>query len=212
MIISTKIKGVPLSFETGDYYFSPGSVDKGTLFMLSCVDFASDDKVLDLGCGYGPVGILAAKTIGAEKVILCDISDDAVRLSKENLSLNGISGVKVIKSDGFSDISDNDFTLILSNPPYHTDFSVARGFIEDGFNKLAVGGRLLMVTKRKDWYKNKIISVFGGVRIKEEDGYFVFEAQKRGTYPAPRKKAKKEMSRKLMRKLRRGKGNASAVT
>ncbi len=52
-------------------------------------------------------------------------------------------------------------------------------FIEKGYNRLRLGGRLLMVTKRREWYKRKLISVFGGVRIREAKGYFVFEAEKR---------------------------------
>ncbi|WP_408605614.1 methyltransferase [Bariatricus massiliensis] len=51
-------------------------------------------------------------------------------------------------SDGFRNVPDNDFTLILSNPPYHTDFSVPKHFIEVGFKKLVIGGKLIMVTKR----------------------------------------------------------------
>jgi 16S rRNA (guanine1207-N2)-methyltransferase len=76
-------------------------------------------------------------------------------------------------------LDETGFDCILSNPPYHTDFSVAKRFIEKGFNRLKPGGRMYMVTKRKEWYKNKFISVFGGVRIYEIDGYYVFEAEKR---------------------------------
>ncbi|NCU26429.1 methyltransferase, partial [Candidatus Nomurabacteria bacterium] len=78
------------------------------------------------------------------------------------------------------------YTLILSNPPYHTDFSVAKHFIEKGFNRLVLGGRMVMVTKRRDWYRNKFIAVFGGVSIREKDGYFVFAAEKRSSSYAGR--------------------------
>lgn len=71
------------------------------------------------------------------------------------------------------------------------DFAVPKMFIEKGFNRLRVGGQLYMVTKRKDWYKNKLIAVFGGVKIWEIDEYFVFMAiKKRASYAnaKPRKK------------------------
>lgn len=164
---------------TNSEVFSPKAVDTGTLAMLEQVDFTLQDKVLDLGCGCGIVGIVAAKLIGGENVFMCDISENAVALSKENALLNGIENISILQSDGLSQLAEKDFTLILSNPPYHTDFSVAKHFIEKGFNRLAVGGKLLMVTKRRDWYKNKIISIFGGVKIVEQDGYFVFIAEKR---------------------------------
>lgn len=67
----------------------------------------------------------------------------------------------------------------LSNPPYHTDFRVAKHFIEKGFNRLAIGGKMVMVTKRRDWYKRKLIAIFGGVQIREVDGYYVFLSEKR---------------------------------
>jgi len=56
---------------------------------------------------------------------------------------------------------------------------VPKLFIEKGFNRLAIGGKFYMVTKRKDWYKNKFVAIFGGVRIYEAGGYFIFEAERR---------------------------------
>ncbi len=175
-----EIKNKTLTLHTEGDVFSPGGLDRGTAAMLSCVTFSPEDKVLDLGCGCGIVGILAASLIGADRVTMCDISDSALSCSAHNAAANGVAdGLTLLRSDGLSAITDTDYTLILSNPPYHTDFSVAKGFIENGFRHLAVGGRLYMVTKRKDWYKNKLISVFGGVHIDEIDGYYVFTAEKR---------------------------------
>ena len=163
--------------------------------------FSAEDNVLDLGCGCGVVGICAAKQIGPERVWMCDISENAVRLSGQNAKANGVGTVTIRQSDGLKEISENGFTLILSNPPYHTDFAVAKEFIEDGFKKLALGGRLVMVTKRLDWYRNKLSSVFGGVTVKEQDGYYVFLAEKRDNRkPKKEKKNLQVMSKKLQRK------------
>jgi 16S rRNA (guanine1207-N2)-methyltransferase len=169
---------IELTFETSKELFSPKAVDAGTEFMLSKIEFTDQDKVLDLGCGYGVVGILAAKLIGPEQVVMVDINAEAVRMSQENAITNQVSAIKILESDGLANVSDFDFTLILSNPPYHVDFSVPKHFIEKGFNRLKMGGKLFMVTKRKEWYKNKIISVFGGVKIWEENEYYVFMAIK----------------------------------
>ena len=65
---------------------------------------------------------------------------------------------------------------------------MAKKFIEKGFNRLRVGGRMLMVTKRRDWYLNKLRAIFGGVRVREIDGYFVFVAEKRGTQYAQKRR------------------------
>lgn len=199
-MITAEIKNVSLRFETDTSNFSPNSIDVGTLAMLSAVEFSPDDKILDMGCGYGVVGILAAKLIGQKKVTMCDISESAVKQAKINAELNGVPDIDIKISDGFSEIADNDFTLILSNPPYHADFSVPKHFIEVGFKKLAVGGKMVMVTKRLDWYKNKLTSVFGGVMVREIDGYYVFISEKRGERVPKKEKAVGKLSKKLRRK------------
>ena len=201
MQIEEQVQGVDLVLQTNEEIFSPTAVDKGTRAMLSFVEFKEGDKVLDLGCGCGVVGILAAKQIGADNVVMCDVSENAIQLSGQNAAANGVDGVTIRRSDGLKEISETGFTLILSNPPYHTDFAVAKGFIEDGFKKLAIGGKMVMVTKRLDWYRNKLSSVFGGVTVKEKDGYYVFLAEKRGNRkPKKEKKNEQIMSKKLQRK------------
>ena len=179
MIIKGNIKGLDLEFETSQKSFSPSKIDAGTLAILSCVEFVHGQKVLDLGCGYGVVGITAARLVGAANVYMVDIDREAIMYSMKNAKRNEADAACIVQSDGFDSLNETGFDLILSNPPYHTDFNVAKKFIEKGFNRLKIGGKLLMVTKRKDWYKNKLISIFGGVKINEIDGYFVFEAERR---------------------------------
>ena len=202
-MISVIIKDIPMIFKTDATIFAPKAIDTGTLSMLSVTDFSPNDKVLDLGCGYGVVGIFASKIIGGKNVVMCDISKTAVEYSKINAELNQIKDIDIKISDGYKNIMDNDFTLILSNPPYHTDFSVAKNFIEVGYKRLVIGGRMVMVTKRLTWYKNKLSSVFGGVKVHEIDGYYVFIAEKRKTNH-PKKTnhliSEKKMSKKLKRK------------
>ena len=185
-VIVAELMGHRLELETDPALFSPAHADRGTLAMLSCAQFTPGMKVLDLGCGCGLVGILAARCCGGENVIMSDIDPLAVQIARRNALRNGAEGVRAVVSDGFSAIGEAGFDLILSNPPYQSDFSVAKRFIEKGFNRLKVGGRMLMVTKRRDWYRNKFVAIFGGVRVHEVDGYFVFEAEKRDSRYADR--------------------------
>jgi 16S rRNA (guanine1207-N2)-methyltransferase len=173
------INGTELVFETAEASFSPHGADKGTLTMLGAVSMKSGDKLLDLGCGYGIVGIYAAKLIGADNVVMSDVCEEAVALARRNAELNNVGGIKIIHSDGFRNLDDTGFSLILSNPPYHADFSVPKHFIEKGFNRLIIGGKMFMVTKRRDWYRNKLAAVFGGAEVLNIDGYYVFCAEKR---------------------------------
>ena len=178
-LLQVEILGQQVSLETRPGLFSPEHVDRGTLAMLSHVKIASGLRIMDLGCGCGVVGIVAAKIAGEENVFMSDADPMAVATARRNAERNGVSGVHVCVSDGFQSVDASGFDLILSNPPYQTDFSVAKGFIEKGFNRLKIGGKLYMVTKRRAWYKNKMISVFGGVEIRETDGYYVFIAERR---------------------------------
>ena len=178
-LLEAEVCGQRVSLETQAGLFSPGHVDRGTLAMLSHVHFEAGMRIMDLGCGCGVVGIVAAKITGEENVFMSDADPMAVETARRNAERNGVGGVEICVSDGFRSVEAAGFDLILSNPPYQTDFSVAKGFIEKGFNRLKIGGKLYMVTKRREWYKNKIISVFGGVEIRETDGYFVFIAERR---------------------------------
>ena len=206
-MISARIKNVDLVFETTPSIFSPNSIDNGTLAMLSVIDFLPGDKVLDLGCGYGIVGILAGKLIGEENVVMCDVSEQAVECATKNLRMNNVPDIRIRLSDGYKNVEERDFTLILSNPPYHADFSVPKHFIEGGFKKLTIGGKLVMVTKRLDWYKNKLTSVFGGAKVYEIDGYYVFIAEKRRKAVKEKEKKTGDLSKKLQRKQQRSKIN-----
>jgi 16S rRNA (guanine1207-N2)-methyltransferase len=147
------------------------------------VDFDHSDKVLDLGCGYGLMGIYAAKEVRPENVYLIDNDPVAVELAAQNAEINDVTAVHSACSDGFNDFREVGFTKILCNPPYHRDFSVAKHFIEKGFNRLALGGAMWLVTKREKWYRNKLTSIFGGVRVSAQNSYFVFNAiKKTGSY------------------------------
>jgi 16S rRNA (guanine1207-N2)-methyltransferase len=186
-MLDVTIGAVTLRLETEPHLFSPRSADAGTMAMLSRITFDPLDKVLDLGCGYGLVGILAAHHVAPARVVMLDNDPRAVAVARRNADANGVAGLTVGLSDGFRDTRETGFTKIISNPPYHVDFSVPKHFIEKGFNRLVLGGTLWMVTKRRDWYRNKLTAIFGGCRVHEIEGYFVFEATKlRSSYARSR--------------------------
>ena len=193
------LNGIDLDLDTTPDLFSPKSPDKGTLAMLSAVQLTPSDKVLDLGCGCGIAGIYAAKITGAHNVTMTDVLPAAAEAAKQNAIKNNVPDITVLCGSSYENVKDTDFTLILSNPPYHTDFSVAKSFIEGAYKHLTLGGRIVMVTKRLDWYKNKLTSVFGGVKVIESDGYYVFISEKRNR-PQKQKKQKNTLSKKLSKK------------
>lgn len=182
-----RIDQIELAIESTPELFSPRRLDSGTRAMLKCVSFSSDDRVLDLGCGCGIVGIYAAKLVGEKNVCLLDSDPKAIEYATRNAAANAVPSVSITLSDGFKDFGETDFTQILCNPPYHADFAVPKQFIMKGFNRLRIGGQMHFVTKRDTWYRNKIRAVFGGVRCQKVDGYFVISATKRRDSYAKRK-------------------------
>ena len=179
-IIHDTLLGFPLSFVTDERLFSPKAIDAGTMAMLSRCRLTKGEKVHDLGCAYGAVGIACAKLAGQEFIYMSDVDPLAVDIAKENAERNHVGQVQVICSDGYKNFHESGFDVILCNPPYHSDFSVAKHFIEKGFNRLKLGGRMYVVVKRLDWYKKKFIAVFGGLKLhREPAGYFVLEAYKK---------------------------------
>ena len=167
--------------ESAPGLFSPSHPDKGTIAMLSKVEFLPGQRVMDLGCGWGLVGVLAAKICGAENVYMCDIDPNAVSAARSNAERNGVGDVNICVSDGFKSVDAAGFDMILSNPPYQTDFAVAKSFIEKGFNRLKTGGWMYLVVKREKWYLNKMRAIFGGARSEECDGYYIISAQRRAS-------------------------------
>ncbi|HYF93411.1 MAG TPA: methyltransferase [Symbiobacteriaceae bacterium] len=157
--------------------FSPRHLDEGTAFMLEQVEHSPGARFLDLGCGAGIVSLVASETWGLQ-VTAVDVNARALRLTAMNAPQ-----ARVIPSNGFRSIQDHQFDIIASNPPYHTDFGVAKSFIEGAHAHLTTEGMLYLVVKRADWYIQKVRSVFGGCRIAERDGYTVIAAQKRPAKP-----------------------------
>ena len=143
-MLEVTIGEVTLRLQTEPSLFSPQRADAGTLAMLSLIRFEAQDKVLDLGCGYGLVGILAAHHLPAERVVMLDNDPTAVAIARRNADANGVPQVTVALSDGVRDTRETGFTKIISNPPYHVDFAVPKHFIEKGFNRLMLGGTMWM--------------------------------------------------------------------
>ncbi|MDW7655655.1 MAG: methyltransferase [Bacillota bacterium] len=168
-----------LSLTTYPALFSPRGPDAGTMALLQQIELMPEDRVLDLGCGYGLIGLAVAKKLGARSVVMVDIDPVAVAAARHNAEQNDCGDVTIVLGDGPAAALGLTFSLILCNPPYHTDFSVARRLIEQSYRQLETNGRLCLVVKRLDWYRNKLASLFGGVMVKPVGGYFVLTAIRR---------------------------------
>jgi 16S rRNA (guanine1207-N2)-methyltransferase len=166
--------------------FSYDRLDPGTGLLLEKLGpELSRQRVLDLGCGYGVLGLAAAR-LGAARVDLVDDNLLAVLAARENIRLHGLANARALPGDGITPVADQLYDLVLSNPPFHTgkgvDYQVSRAFILGARRVLAPGGRLVLVANRFIRYDQLMRTLFSQVAVLAETGKFHVLS---GTDPLP---------------------------
>jgi len=158
--------GMRYTFRSLPGVFSWRGLDEGTRLLLEVLRVADDERVLDVGCGYGPIGVWAARQAQRGHVTMVDVDVLAVRSARESLRLNGVTNAEVVLGDGARAAGGRTFTLVVSNPPFHsghsTDLQVAAGFIREAQALLERRGRLVVVANRflpyerlmRDWFRH----------------------------------------------------------
>ena len=162
--------------------FSPRSIDEGTLLLMKHVEVGASDVCLDLGCGYGPIGIALAKHCTKGEVHMVDKDFVAIELANNNANLNNLSNVKAYFSDAFLQVPNElKFDQVLSNLPAKVGREQLSIILYDAFDALKPGGKITVVTINglKDFIKNNFKSVFGNYKkLKQGQKYIVSQAIK----------------------------------
>ncbi len=155
--------------------FSFDHLDAGTRTLLSVLNIPPAAKVLDVGCGYGILGMYAAAS-GAGLVHFIDNNLYALACCRETITLNGIKNAEVYAGDLLDPIGTNKYDLILSNPPFHAghtvDYRITRAMIEQSFHALNPGSQMIIVANRFIRYDPLIKEIFGNVSTLVESGKF----------------------------------------
>ena len=118
-LVKARYRGIDFEFETDRGVFSRSGLDYGSNLLIETVlerEIHPVGRLLDLGCGYGPVGIVFKRSFPALEVVMCDVNQRALALAKKNATHNQVRYIDVIQSDGLHAIKD-EFDLILTNPP-----------------------------------------------------------------------------------------------
>lgn len=199
-------RGELLSFAVDRGVFSTHGLDPGTALLIEHLDLGPRDQVLEVGCGWGAVGVAAARRAPFGRVVLTDVNRRAARLAEENLARNRARNAEVRVGDLFEPVGDETFDVVVSNPPYRAGRPLVLRLLEEAAAHLRPEGRLLLVGKGSQgilFYQGWLAERWaGGVRVLgRRSGYRVLEARPVPVsaagreVPAPRSEAVKNRAR-----------------
>lgn len=182
IVIKAKLHGLDFTFNTTWGLFSPEKIDEGTEMLTNNINPKEDDTILDLGCGYGPIGIALARLATKGKVHMTDKDFVAVEYAKKNAELNNTPNAVAYLSNGFDQIpKETKFDIIVSNLPAKISkeyfwilFAEAKEFLKPGglFYVVTIAGLQHFIEKN-------FRLIFGNYELLEsKKTYFVAKATK----------------------------------
>jgi 16S rRNA (guanine1207-N2)-methyltransferase len=169
------VNDIELKLLTDNGVFSKRGLDFGTRTLLESLPHI-EGSVLDMGCGYGPIGIYLAK-LGAN-VDMCDINKRALKLAKDNLKLNNVVA-NVFESDLYANVSSK-YDYIISNPPIRVGNEILFKLLFEAKEYLNNLGHLIIVVNKDQGAKTiakKLESVYKVEIINKNKGFFVIDCQ-----------------------------------
>jgi 16S rRNA (guanine1207-N2)-methyltransferase len=181
-LLHTCFRGRTFEFLTASGVFSKHQIDLGTRLLIESMSLPKKGCVLDMGCGYGPVGIAAAVFNPSLYVILVDVNFRAVWLARQNLQRNLVSNAEVRRGSLYAQVEDMTFDCVLSNPPVSAGLETVKAIIVEAPNHMTRRGVFQMVVRSKIGGKRlRMIfeEAFGSVEVMaRESGYRVLKSRK----------------------------------
>lgn len=184
-LVDYHVDGINLKFTTDAGVFSKMRVDYGSGVLIKAMRDLNFPKenILDVGTGYGPLGLFAAKFWPNQQVEMVDVNERGLALAKRNAETNQITNVDIHSSDVYSNIHGKNFGLIITNPPIRAGKKVVSSIIADANNYLTNGGVLLVVIQKKQGEpsaRKLMKEVYGNCEIVTRDkGYYILKAVKK---------------------------------
>jgi 16S rRNA (guanine1207-N2)-methyltransferase len=173
------IRGRAFQMMTDSGVFSRSGLDFGTRTLLEHTEVPADAKILDLGCGFGAIGIVLGALFGA-KVTMTDVNERAADLARENAALNGVDAA-VVTGDGCESVSGL-FDVVLTNPPIRAGKQVVYRLFREAREKLNPGGRFVAVIHHDQGAKTamrELATIFDTVELVDKhSGYYLISCRK----------------------------------
>ncbi|TJY38906.1 class I SAM-dependent methyltransferase [Cohnella pontilimi] len=178
------LRGIKLKLTSDAGVFSREGVDYGSRVLIEKMEIPETGRILDVGCGYGPIGLTAAQLAPQAHVTMIDVNERAVELARRNAAVNEIANVKILVSDLFDAVKGSFFDTILTNPPIRAGKAVVHQIFEKSRDHLNTGGSLWVVIQKKQGApsaKAKLEELFGSEFVEEigkDKGYRILVARK----------------------------------
>ena len=180
---SFELQGKRFQFLTDSGVFSRSTVDYGSRVLIEAFEWENlpAGRLLDVGCGYGPIGLSLA-SISGRTVEMIDVNQRAVALAQENAKRNRIKQVDIHPSNIYETLTEKEYAAIVSNPPIRAGKKVVHEILSGAHPLLVVGGTLTVVIQKKQGApsaEKKMLEVFGNVEIVTKDkGYYILRSTK----------------------------------
>lgn len=182
IVFSDTLLGHPLNFHSTWGLFSPKGIDEGTRLLLEHLDVQPDERAIDLGCGYGPLGLAIASSAPQGSCLMVDKDFVAVEYANANARRNGLMNAQAMLSDGLRHVPKQTFTLAVTNLPAKTSKEHYYLFFHDIREQLEPGGQLyvVVISGLRQFIARAFEEVFGNhQKIKQGKQYTVAMAQRR---------------------------------
>lgn len=168
------LRGRTLRFRTDSNVFARAGIDAGTRLLVDTLTIPAHGSLLDLGCGYGPIGLAIAATVEGASVVMTDVNHRATTLARKNARENGIR-VDIREGDLYEPVEGLSFDAIASNPPIRAGKGVVHAIVDGAPPHLREGGSLWVVVRTKQGapsLREKMDAVFGNAEVVALGGGF----------------------------------------
>lgn len=176
------LRGHEFRFVTDAGVFSRDRVDFGSLLLIETMQIPQTARVLDVGCGYGPIGLCAAQLAEQGQVTMIDVNERAIALARGNAERNRIKNVEILQSDVYEVVKGRVFDVILTNPPIRAGKETVHRIFAEGDELLSDSGEMWVVIQKKQGAPSafkKLQEIYREVEeVERSKGYFIFRARK----------------------------------